>query len=559
MLDSLDADAVRRWALAAARALHARRDEIDELNVFPVADFDTGTNLALTVRAGADAAERDRSVHAAAALAAFAHGAVLGARGNSGVIMAQLLRGLAAGVHAETCDGPALQRALSAAATQAYASVHEPQEGTILSVARAAADRAGAVTGGAVDGAGRRPARRPSLAAVIEAALAGAQVALARTSEQLPVLARAGVVDAGGRGLVVVLDALLGVVTGRPTGLGHPSRAAPGPRRRSEGGRATGGPTPFGYEVQYLLDAPASAMPELRATLAAAGDSLAVVGADEGVWNVHLHTDDIGAAIEAGIRAGRPHRITVQRFADVDRQADPDRQVTDDTDTVRAPDAVSVLVLLASTGLARLFQAPGVRVVVATGDAVADLQITLRALRSVGASTPRVVLLPADAQLSAIAFAAADRARAQGIEVAVVPTRSPVQGLAALAVHDPARRRDDDVIAMAEAAGATHFAEVSVAAQASLTTIGPCRAGDALGLIDGEVVEIGRSLAAVAFLVLDRLLGTGGELITVVTGPGAPVDIEASIRSYVGAHAPFIEVVSFNGESADCPLLIGME
>jgi DAK2 domain fusion protein YloV len=567
MLETLDAPAVRAWGLAAALALEQRRHEIDELNVFPIADADTGTNLAMTVRAGADAANRDDSADAATALAALARGAVLGARGNSGVIISQLLRGLADGVAGDPgCDGVRLQGALHSAAALAYASVSQPQEGTILSVARAAAVAAQQLAGDAAD-----------LGSVIAAALDGAVAALVRTPEQLPVLARAGVVDAGGRGLVVMLDALCVVVTGAPSVLEAIPRT-PRTRRVLEAVRETGSET-FGYEVQYLLDAPDDAVQRLRAGLTTIGDSVAVVGTGHGVWNVHVHANDVGAALEAGVEAGRPHRITVVRFADqiadqlADRigaqgAADPWTDPTTDpvTDSMGDPHpeagvtgTVVVIALVQTRGLAHLFEGEGV-IVIVVDDPERGERAALTALRAAGATGAlRVVLLPNEPSLGTVAARAAHRARAEGVEVAVVPTRSPVQGLAAVAVHDPRRRAEDDVIAMAEAAAATRFAEVSVAELAGLTTIGACQAGDVLGLIDGDVVEIGSSVPDVSFLLLNRLLGTGGELITVVIGPDAPIDTDKAIRRHVADRSPLTEVVSYAGEQDSCLLLMGME
>ena len=234
VLDQLDAPAVRRWSIAAADALAEHQAEIDELNVFPVPDGDTGTNLALTLRAACDALAADAATTAADALRTLARGAVLGARGNSGVIISQILRGFADAVDGSVCDAPGLQAALRQAADHAYAAVAEPLEGTILTVARAAADAAAT-------------APATALGDVIKAAVAGASDALDRTTEQLPALARAGVVDAGGRGLVVLLDSLAGVVTGVRAVLGPPRRSAR-PRSVLESAREAGSDR-FAFEI----------------------------------------------------------------------------------------------------------------------------------------------------------------------------------------------------------------------------------------------------------------------------------------------------------------------
>jgi uncharacterized protein len=529
VLDKLDAPAVRRWSIAAAEAMAAHQAEIDELNVFPVPDGDTGTNLALTLRAARDALAADAAMTVADALRSLARGAVLGARGNSGVIVSQILRGFAEAVDGAVCDAKGLQAALRRAGDHAYAAVADPLEGTILTVARAAAD-AGAT------------ARDADLAAVIKAAVAGASDALDRTTAQLPALARAGVVDAGGRGLVVLLDALAGVVTGVRPALAPPGRSAR-PRSALEGAREAGSDE-YSFEVQYLLASDDATVATLRTELARMGDSLVVAGTGEGEWNVHVHVNDVGAAIEAGVEAGRPRRITVVRFAD-QAQAPPERT------------GVAVVAVAPGEGLAHLFEGEGVQVVGGGPGDNPSMAEVLAAVQACGAA--HVVLLPNASQVSGVVEAAAEQAREAGIEVAVVPTRSPVQGLAAVAVHDAGRRFGDDVVAMAEAAAATRWAEVTVAQREALTSLGRVEAGDVLGLIDGEVVEIGASIRSVALALIDRLLGVGGELITVLVGRGADPGLVAELQAHISQAAPLIEVSVFDGGQPHYPLLLGVE
>ena len=538
-IDVLDPSAVRRWCTASVAALEAARAEIDQLNVYPVPDGDTGTNLLLTLRAADEAVRTDPPGDLAATLGSMARGAVLGARGNSGVIASQILRGLAeslapttgadgdaaAGDAAGPGGGPvetgpggaALAVALGWAADLAWEAVGDPVEGTMLSVVRAAATAAG--TAG------------DSLPDVARAAAAGAAGALERTPSQLPVLARAGVVDAGGRGLCLLLDALAGVVGAEPAAALVPVR----PRAAPDVDRETGSDA-YGYEVQYLIAADDEAVPGLREELGALGDSLVVVGTGEGTWTVHVHVNDIGGAIEAGIRAGRPHRIAVTRFADAPA---PTRRA-----------GAAVVAVAPGAGVAELFAAEGVLVVAGTEDAVLEAVL--------GAGTAAAVVLPGHGDLTACALAAADRARAAGVEVAVVPTRSPVQGLAAVAVHDEARRFGDDVIAMAEAAAATRWAEVSPAAADALTMAGPCRAGDLLGLVDGDVVVVGGPLPRVATELLDRMLSGGGELVTLVLG-AADGPLGIGLERHVAHGHPGVEVAVHAVARPDVPLLIGVE
>jgi len=536
MLALLDASAVRRWCSAAVDGLDARRGEIDDLNVFPIPDGDTGTNLALTLHGAADAVAADRSGTVGGVLAAMAKGALLGARGNSGVIVSQIISGLAEACDgAVEADGPLLVKGLRLATDAAYAAVAEPVEGTMLSVVRGSAEAA------------EELGDSPELAAAVSAAAAGATAALASTPQQLAVLAEAGVVDAGGCGLVIVLDALAAVITGQAIAGGV--RLPPARNRQAlETVREAGSPE-FGYEVQYLLHAPESALSPLKAVLAELGDSLVVVGTGDGLFNVHVHVNDVGAAIEAGIEAGRPHRITVARFADqVAGQA---------SETSRS--GIALVAVAPGDRLAELFRSEGVSVVEGgpSGDAPSAAEVLAEILRT-GAA--QVILLPNASAVRAVAESAAALAREQGVSVAVVPTKSPVQGLAAVAVHDRTRRFEDNVIALAEAAAATRFAEVTIAVENSITYAGQCSAGDVLGLIDGEVVEIGADVGEVGISLVRRLVAAGGELVTVLSGadPGAEAAAQA-VHGYLRSRHPLVEVGVFEGGQPEFPLLIGVE
>lgn len=544
MLDALDADAVRTWSRLAAHELERHRLEIDALNVFPVADADTGTNLALTLRAAADGLAADRAETAGTALACYAEHAVLGALGNSGVIAAQLLRGLAtAALGTVECDVDALRAGLKRGVDQAYAAVAEPVDGTMLTVARAAADAA--PTG-------------PSLGAALAAAVDAAAEALRRTPEQLPVLAAAGVVDAGGRGWLLVLQALAATVSGSPMAEPAPMSVSTGPSRSDVevDTEHIAGLAPA-FEVQYLLHADEAAVPPLRRELAALGDSLAVVGTGDGTWNVHVHTEHVGPAIEAGVAAGRPHRISVVPLGQTHVAKVEPRERPAPASTHGRIGTGAVVAIAPGDGLAHLFEREGVQVVDpdASGAVRAD-DVTAAIM---AARAEEVVLLPNAERAVDAATAAARTARGHGVRVMVVPTRSPVQGLAAVAVHDPGRAFDDDVVAMAEAAAATRFAEITVAQAESLTSVGICQPGDVLGLIDGEVVEIGHGFLAVSFAVLDRLLGVGAELMTLVLGADAPAGVGEVLARHVSERAPLTDVSVYVGGQPRYPLIVGVE
>ncbi|GAA2717621.1 MULTISPECIES: DAK2 domain-containing protein [Streptomyces] len=560
MPQALEATAVRTWCALALDALGRAREEIDAINVYPVADGDTGTNLYLTVESAARAVDAVFDAHAttgpasrpglAEVVRAMAHGALIGARGNSGTILAQLLRGMAevlaaAGDEDHRGDGAALlRRALRRAVDSAYEGVARPVEGTVLTVAAAAADAAAVTAGDA--------------AAVAGAAYEGARTALAATPGQLAALAEAGVVDAGGKGLVEVLGALSAALTGTAAAPDRAARAAV-PAAAAHGWLAEGcpadrgpgphddGPTGPAFEVIYLLEADDAAVARLRARLDVLGESLVVVGGD-GLWNVHVHVDDAGAAVEAGIEAGRPYRVRITHFG----AAAQERAVHAAEPVQRA-----VVSVVPGEGLAALCAQAGATVVaVRPGEPPASGEL-VEAVRR--ANAREVVLLPNDADLRHAAAAAAEQARTEGVRVALIPTRSPVQGIAALAVHEPARRFDEDVVAMTSAAGATRHAELVVAERQSWTMAGVCQAGDVLGLIDGDVAVIGGELAATAETVLDRMLAAGGEMVTLVLGDGVPDAVADRLRRHVRRGHLAVDTVVYHGGQQAAPLLIGVE
>jgi hypothetical protein len=553
VLTRLDGESVARWATVARDALEAARAEIDDLNVYPVPDGDTGTNMHLTLAAAVEeltstslTAQDTETPTPHRLMTAMAHGALMGARGNSGVILSQLLQGVAEGMDGVdgTVDAGTLSHALTVGAKSAYAAVAEPVEGTMLTVAREAAEVAARVAAGEDGG----PAG-DALASVVTAAAGGARAALARTPDQLDVLRRAGVVDAGGRGICVLLDALASVVTGRapePTEVRVPAGQTAAARPRS--GLDVDDPDAPGpaYEVMYLLDAPADAIAPLRDALAPLGDSLVVVGA-EPTWNVHVHVDDVGAAIEAGIEAGRPHRIRVTHFRDAARAA-----------TGELPaDSRTVVSVVAGDGLAALFESAGATVVRGGPGRRASTAELLTGLRAARARD--LVVLPNDADSLAVAEAAAAKARDEGLRVAVIPTRASVQAIAALAVHDAQRRFEDDVVTMTAAAGHCRHGGVTVASREAVTMAGVCRPGDVLGIVDGDFAVIGDDLAAVAGTVLDRMLGSGGELVTLVAGSDADPGLADEVAAHVHRSRPEVDTVVYDGGQPRYPLLIGVE
>jgi DAK2 domain fusion protein YloV len=559
-LGSLDVNDVRRWAVLIRSVFASRRSEIDAMNVFPVPDGDTGTNLYLTVDGAIDRMMQETPARTAGeAVRHFATSLLWTARGNSGVILSQLARGLAEVCDdAETINATMLREGLVRADERAWQAVADPKEGTILSVSRAVAGSAR--TGG------------EDLYAVASTVLEAAQAALARTPDQLEVLARAGVVDAGGAGLVLVLECLerlcagddarvvLGLrpddrrarfrpdTAGGPVHVTRPLDAEPAERTDEPGPE---------YEVMYLLrDSTDQAVDALRSRLVELGDSVLVVGGD-GIWNVHAHVDDAGAAIEAGIEAGRPQRIRVTRLTSI--------QVGDlhpPTHAAGHPGVTGtgMVACTVGDGLAQLFADSGAVVVPSSPGHRASTGQLIEAIRNVHATgVGGVVVLPNDGDTELAAAAAARAVADEGIVALVVQARTAVQGIAALAVFEPTATPAANVLGMQSAASATRHGAVTIANREALTSGGSCRPGDVLGIVDGDIVIVGSDQAIVGAEVVRRLLSSGGELLTVVSGTDTPSGLAQAVSAAARAERRDLEVNRIHGGQAVYTVLLGVE
>ena len=559
----------RHWALLTRAALAARRTEIDALNVFPVPDGDTGTNLYLTFDAAIDevvAAHETAGILGDATLVqecrTLKRAILLSARGNSGVIVSQLVGGLCDAVierKAEVVDALLLADAFAAGAAAARACVAHPQEGTILTVADAGAAAAveAAEAGGsladvceaAVDAAAGGPGPHPRPAR-------GARPGRGRRRGRRRVRAHARVVPPGRhralerhrRGAALRRAAAAPARRVETVGCRGRTPAArtspvlPGHDPLDLAVEAHGdGPA---YEVMYLLtDTTAQAVETLTATLDGLGDSLLVVGGPD-LWNVHVHVDDPGAAVEAGVAAGRPERIRITHFA---------TQV----DTREQPAPLAVVACAAGPGIGALLREAGAVVVASGPGRRASAGQLLQAVESTGSAA--VVLLPGDRDTFMAAEIAAQAAAGAGIDVHVVPARTTVQALAALAVLDPGRSVHANVVSMTGAAVATRHGAVSVATKEALTWAGVCHPGDVLGIVDGDVAFLGTDVAVAAREVLDRLLSAGGELVTLVVGADADAGLGEGVAAALEHDRPELEVLVIDGGQPVYPLLVGVE
>jgi uncharacterized protein len=551
----LDASALRDWAHTAVGDLITHIDEINRLNVFPVADSDTGINMLFTMRSAlAEANTEARSGDVVRVAAALSAGALNGARGNSGVILSQILRGIAdvtaraaaeSGEELQVIDAALLGAALRHGGDLVVASMGGREvPGTIVSVLRAAA---GAAEQGAADG----------LAGAITAAGDAAVVALEKTPEQLEVLGDAGVVDAGGRGLVVLLDALRSTITGQA-----PSRTLYEPAqeqsRRQAAEPAPQPPAPQ-FEVMYLLGGCDTECAELlRERLNELGDSVAIATSGVvGGYSVHVHTDDAGAAVEAGLAFGDPRRIQISALTGAASGLPPGSWSRE-----RA-----VLAVVDGDGAAELFAGEGA-CVLRPGPHVADPTTAISAqqlLRAVvDTEAAQVMVLPNGYLAAEELVAGCTAAIGWGIDVVPLPTGSMVQGLAALAVHEPGRQAVDDGFTMARAAGAAKHGSVRIATETALTWAGTCEPGNGLGIAGDEVLIVAADVASAAIGLIDLLLVAGGELVTVLLGADLDGHVDAGavsdrLKAHVHDRHPGTELMTYHTGHRGDALLIGVE
>jgi DAK2 domain fusion protein YloV len=540
-------------------ALRLHQDDINRLNVYPVPDGDTGTNMALTLEAVVTELEGVNGAGITEVCRAIGHGSLMGARGNSGVILSQLLRGMSERMGQGECVGPELLvDAMAHASELARKAVVRPVEGTILTVAAAAA--AGAADG---DGSG--------LVDVVERARARAADALAHTPDLLPVLAQAGVVDAGGAGFLLLLDAFLLVLDGRPlpepSGVSMPNLDALA-AASSAGGPDAGSGAVVGehaiddlrYEVMYLLSMPDDSIEDFKEVWAGIGDSIVVVGGD-GLWNCHIHTNDIGASIEAALERGRPRRI---RVTDLDEQVEEERWVRESAGAPGAgpslegagpPPTTSVVAVVTGDGIGRIFRSLGVHHLIVGGQtmnpATADL---LKAVEAVGSGD--VVILPNNKNIRPVAEqvdALSDK------NVKVVATGSIVEGFAALLAYDPGASAEANAASMAESAARVVPAEVTQAVRDATTDAGAVRTGDFIGISRDGVVAVADSVVVCTRLLVARLLDESHELITLIEGEGTRTADTRAIEEWLSEEYPDVALEVHHGGQPLYPYLLGIE
>jgi len=575
---------------AFSEGLERHRSVVNRLNVYPVPDGDTGTNMALTVESvvraldGLDLQAADGDAMGAACRA-IASGSLMGARGNSGVILCQILRGIS-GTFApcQVVGAHEAAVALAEGSAAARAGVMHPVEGTMLTVA---ADAAAAAREVDEIGGG-------DLLGVFEAARQAAVSSLWRTPELLPVLAQAGVVDAGGAGLVLMYDAFLHVIDGRPpvdelplppevadqitggfaadhfvppagsTGArhgvtGNGARDHDSARDRPATGNGEAGSVEGPrYEVMYFLDAPDETLGAFKAVWAGIGDSIVVVGGD-GLWNCHIHTDDIGAAIEAALDVGRPRDI---RVTDLRDQVEEESWVRRAAELSAPPPSVeepapvtSVVAVATGDGIRRIFYSLGVHHIVAGGQ---SMNPSTEQILEVVESVPgrEVVILPDNKNIVAVA----EQVRGLSTKpVYVVDTPGIQEGLAALLEYDPGATGEENARAMAAAARRVRAGEVTRAVRASDSEAGPIETRDWIGLSRSGVESVAATLSGATCGLLAKMLGDGDEIVTLIEGAGATAADTRRVSEWLRENWPGISLELHHGGQPLYPYLVSVE
>jgi DAK2 domain fusion protein YloV len=535
---------VRRVLKTYRDVLRAHQDVVNRLNVYPVPDGDTGTNMALTIEsvvAALDELAEDATM--AEVCKAIAHGSLMGARGNSGVILSQLLRGLAERFEGvSSVDAALLADALCHADVLARKAVVRPVEGTILTVAKAAGQ-------GASDACGAG-----DLSLVVEGARASAAAALATTPELLPALKQAGVVDSGGTGFLLLLDAMCHVIGDRPLPIAPPVESiqivqvtVPAP---------PGDVSELRYEVMYLLDAPDETIVAFKEVWAGVGDSIVVVGG-EGLYNCHIHTDEIGASIEAALDIGRPREIRVTDLTDVVVE---ERWVLEGSlEEVVEPHGpipnTSVVAVVAGDGIGRIFRSLGVHHLVKGGQSMNPSTADLVAA-AIETGSANVVILPNNKNIRPVA----DQVDALcDVNVVVVPTDSMVAGFAALLSYDPDAGSEENLVAMSESAEAVIAAELTQAVRDTETDAGAVRVGDWIGLASDGILSVADEPVVAASKLLDVLVTDAHELVTIIEGDGASGASTRRITEWLAEERPGVAVEVHHGGQPLYPYLFGIE
>ena len=537
--DRLDARQLLAVLRVAERWLELNREPVNAINVYPVPDGDTGTNMLLTWRAALEAAESAADADAVGPLmASMAQGALLGARGNSGVILSQMIRGLADTLaDADELDGPALCAALGSAARVAYDALSQPVEGTMLTVMREAAQAAEAAADGGAP---------PTIEAVLDAAAEEAQASTDRTPTLLPRLAEAGVVDAGGLGVAVLLAGIR---------FGYRGEELPPPMATPAGAVALGAVEHHGhgYCTEYVVVGRGLDRHALAASLEAAGGESVLVVGDAEALHVHVHTEDPGPALSAGIGAGALESVKVDNMQRQHEQWAAGHEAGGAAAAAEPP-AIGVVAVAQGDGIAAAFRDLGATRVVDGGPtANPSAGELLEAAR--GAGRDHVFILANDPN---VVMAAEQAAAEEPALITVIPSHSVAAGFAALIAYIPEGDPPDIARRMREAFAHCHSVEVTRAVRDTVADGVEVAAGAAIAMLDGRLVGSAETLEEALLEGLARV-AEGAEIATLYLGADAPPGAAERVRALIEEAHAGLEVEVLEGGQPHYPYILGVE
>ena len=514
--------------------LTVNRDEVDALNVFPVPDGDTGTNMLLTLQSAVedlgDLDDPDLSRMAKRA----SHGALMGARGNSGVILSQILRGFCVGIGSRAAvDAPGLARAFREGADVAYRAVIKPTEGTMLTVAREAAA-----------GAEAKAAQTNDLTDVVRAACAAAAAAVERTPDQLPILKQAGVIDAGGFGLQLILEGFLKRMSGEEVAT-FERPATQHARPKLVEAPAAG----WGYCTEFIINGDQLDVDGVRSEIQRHGESALVVGDDRAI-KVHVHTQEPAVVISYASGVGRLSRLKVDDMSSQHHRLQGE--------TIRRPASTKHLALVAvasGDGFRRILESLGVDSVVGGGQTMnPSTEDILAAVESVPSN--EVLLLPNNGNVIMTAQQVAELSRKR---VRVVPSRSLPQGIAALFAFDFSADLEANANAMSHALSQVQTIEVTRASRSSELDGLKIAENDVIGLLNDRIVDVGQSPESVVRAVLMRIDLANVGTVTIYAGADAPEGEREALCTSVAKQFPKASVELQSGEQALYPYILAVE
>jgi len=508
-MEHIDGALFRKMILSGANNLAAQKEQVDALNVFPVPDGDTGTNMSLTMEAAAREVLNLKADSLEKVAGAAAMGSLMGARGNSGVILSQIFRGLAQGLKGGSADGKQLARALQMAVDTAYKGVMKPVEGTILTVAREAAKAAGqaARQGGT------------ALAVWAEACHRGGET-LAKTPDMLPVLKQVGVVDAGGKGLLVIMDGALAALRGEEIS----DLPEPGPdnltlRVAQPNTQPTGqedlGSIEFQYCTEFIVKGANLPLEDMRSHLARYGDSLLVVGEGD-IAKVHVHSNHPGQVLEYCLKFGSLHHVKINNMVEQSEERKQSLQESHGEREVPSGETkpFGIVAVGVGEGLKKILASLGVDEIVEGGQTLnPSTEDLVKAINRVPA--PKVLVLPNNKN---IILAAQQAKELVGKEFFLVPSRSIPQGIAALVTVDPEKPAEDNHRRMMQVVEQVHTGEVTYAVRDSSYDGRDIRQGDILGLADDEIVVVGGDIPRVTADLLAAMVKEEHEIVTIYYG-----------------------------------------